>query len=136
MRIVVTLIVLSVIAYLTVQQMGGTSDSEPVAGTPTIAVEPGVVALTSLTPTPGQPAPSGYTLRVALEADAAAAQRVAGSLANSSEAVRIVRVTDSGVERFLVVVGQYERLDQAQIAQAGLMARVGMQRPVTVILSP
>jgi SPOR domain len=136
MRIVVTLIVLSVIAYLTVQQMGGTSDSEPVAGAPTIAVEPGVVALTSLTPTPGQPAPAGYTLRVALEADAAAAQRVAGSLANSSEAVRIVRVTDSGVERFLVVVGQYERLDQAQIAQAGLMARVGMQRPVTVILSP
>lgn len=136
MRIVLMLIVFGVIAYLTLQQMGDPADPEPAAGAPAIAVEAGIIPLASLTPAPDRPAASGYALRLALEADESAAQRVAGSLASQAEVVRIVRVSDSGTQRFLVVVGHYERLDQAQIAQAALMARVGMQRPVTVILSP
>jgi len=136
MRIVLVLIVLTVVAYLTLQQMGGSDEPALAPDAPRIAVEASGTPLASLSVGPGIAAPHGYALQLALEDSSEAALRVAATLVGADQPVRIVKVSDRGAERFLVVVGRYERLDQVQLAQATMIAHVGMQRPVLIILSP
>jgi septal ring-binding cell division protein DamX len=139
MRIVMILIVLGVIAFLTLKQMGGGSD--PAAGSDgevqPVAVEDASVQLDALGTGSAQSGAGGFTLQVALETNPAAAQRVAASMIQLGETARVVRAVDAeGTPWFLVTVGQYDRLDQAQVAQAALMGKVGMQRSVTVVRQP
>jgi septal ring-binding cell division protein DamX len=140
MRILMILIVLAVIAFLTLKQMGGSAGVDgagSASDAPPVAVEDAAVELDSLQGGAADAGGADYTLQVAMEPTEAAAQRVAASMSGIGETARIVRAIDAeGTPWYIVMVGHYERIDQAQLAQAALMGKVGMQRPVTVIRSP
>lgn len=135
MRMVMILAVLGLVAYLMLERSGG---EDPVASTAAPAqVLSGEYRVQDFSLTAGTAAPGGYAVSPGQAPTREEAQRILDGLGDLGAEVRIYPARDGeGMVWSLIAVGQHERLDQAQVAQASLVARHGARYPWHVIRLP